>query len=207
MGLSRGRETTERTLALEMFAQHRARRGRRKPNRWLDPRQLERTATLNGDLKPTDLKPGSNKRVWWLCPTCGYEWDVAPKDRRRGEQCPECAERQRNITKSTPKPGRSLADLYPGIAAEWHPTKNAPLTAADVNPGSKKKRWWRCQTCSHDWETDPDHRTRRGGGCPRCRYKNLSRTKATPKPEESLAERNQCGAVSGDLHYASPRPN
>jgi hypothetical protein len=116
--------------------------------------------------------------------------EVAPKDRRRGEQCPECAERQRSLTKSTPKPGRSLLDLYPDIAAEWHPTKNAPLTAADVNAGAKKKRWWKCRTCGHDWETDPDHRTRSGRGCPKCGYRQVSRTKSTPKPGESLAEKN-----------------
>jgi len=147
--------------------------------------------TRNGDVKPTDVKPGSNKRRWWQCGTCGHEWEVEPKDRRRGEQCPECAERQRNMTKSTPKPGRSLADLYPDIAAEWHPTKNVPVTAADVNPGSKKNRWWRCRACGHDWETDPDHRTRRGDGCPKCSYRDRSRIKATPKPGESLAEKNR----------------
>src|ERR1700756_3347464 len=112
-----------------------------------------------------------------------------PADRRRGERCPVCAERQRSITKSTPKPGQSLADLYPEIAAEWHPTRNDPVTAADVNPGSKTRRWWKCRTCSNDWETDPDHRTRRGDGCAKCRYQQLSQTKATPKPGESLAEK------------------
>jgi rubrerythrin len=124
--------------------------------------------TLNGDITPTDVKPESNKPRWWQCPTCGHEWEVAPTDRRRGEQCPECAERQRPITKSTPKPGRSLADLRPDIAAEWHPTKNTPLEAADVNAGSKKPRWWQCPTCGHEWSTTPDKRTRRGDGCPKC---------------------------------------
>lgn len=145
-------------------------------------------STLNGDLKPTDLKPASNKKVWWQCDE-GHEWKVSPSNRRRGEQCPECAEVQRHLTKSTPKPGQSLADLNPDIAAEWHPTENAPLTAADVNPGSKKKRWWRCKTCGHDWQTEPDKRTRRGDGCPKCRYARVSRTKSTPKPGESLAEK------------------
>ena len=159
---------------------------------------LEWHPALNGDLKPTDVKPGSNKRVWWQCPTCNHEWAVAPKDRRRGEQCPECAERRRHITKSTPKPGSSLAELYPDIASEWHPTKNAPLAAADVNPGSKLKRWWRCKTCDHEWQTEPDKRTRRGDGCPACRYARVSRTKSTPKPGESLAEKNP--ALAAEWH-------
>jgi hypothetical protein len=123
--------------------------------------------TLNDDLKPTDVKPGTRKRVWWQCSE-GHEWQVAPHDRVRGEQCPVCGERQRHITKSTPKPGRSLADLFPDVAAEWHPTSNAPLTATDINPGSKKLRWWKCRTCGHVWMTTPDKRTLRGDGCREC---------------------------------------
>jgi hypothetical protein len=143
----------------------------------------------NGDLKPTDVKPGSQKKVWWQCHQ-GHEWRVAPAHRRRGERCPECAAHQSSITRSTPKAGRSLAELYPEIAAEWHPKKNNPLTAADVKPGSRKKRCWKCREYGHDFETSPDKRTRRGDGCPTCRYKRSSRTKATPKPGESLAEKD-----------------
>jgi hypothetical protein len=62
----------------------------------------------------------------------------------------------------------SLADLDPEVAAEWHPTLNAALTAADVNPGSKTPRWWICSVCGHAWVTTPDKRTRRGDGCREC---------------------------------------
>ena len=34
--------------------------------------------TLNGDLKPTDVKPGSNERVWWRCDE-GQEIGPPPK--------------------------------------------------------------------------------------------------------------------------------
>ncbi len=145
--------------------------------------------TRNGDLKPTDVRPASGKRVWWLCAE-GHEWSVDPADRQRGEQCPTCAERQRSLTKSTPKPGLSLQDVRPDVAAEWHPTKNAPVTPADVNPGSKQKRWWICLSCGHEWHAQLAHRAIRGDGCPGCRYAKLSTTKATPKPGESLAEKD-----------------
>jgi hypothetical protein len=39
----------------------------------------------------------------------------------------------------------SLATLFPKLAKEWHPTKNAPLTPADVFPGTHKKFWWKCK--------------------------------------------------------------
>lgn len=153
--------------------------------------------TLNGDLSPNDFKPGSHKRVWWQCAE-GHVWEVSPSNRRRGERCPTCAELQRSITKSTPKAGQSLADLHVEIAADWHPSKNAPLAAGDVNPGSKTPRWWLCRTCAHEWRTDPDHRTRRGDGCPKCRYARLSRTKSTPKPGRSLAETHP--TLAGEWH-------
>jgi predicted metal-binding protein len=144
--------------------------------------------TRNGDLKPTDVKPASNKKVWWQCAK-GHEWLVAPCDRLRGEQCPKCAKREKALRRATPKLGASLADLYPEIAVEWHPTKNRPLTASNVNPGSKTRRWWKCRNCSHDWQTDPDHRTRRGDGCPKCAPARQSKTASTPKPGQSLGEK------------------
>jgi Probable Zinc-ribbon domain/Protein of unknown function (DUF559) len=141
------------------------------------------------DHGPTDVKGGSNKRVWWRCNE-GHEWFVAPVNRRNGEKCPECSKRLSAIKRSIPKPGQSLTDLFPDIAAEWHATKNAPLTAADVNPGSKTPRWFKCGKCGRVWETQPDHRTRRGDGCPgMCRSERQSRTASKPKPGESLAEK------------------
>jgi ssDNA-binding Zn-finger/Zn-ribbon topoisomerase 1 len=145
--------------------------------------------TRNRPLKPTDVKPASHKRVWWLC-RYGHEWEVAPAHRRRGEQCPRCAIEQSARTRSTPTADTCLAALHPDIASEWHPTKNDPLTAADVNPGSPAKRWWQCRECHHDFQVSPSKRTLRGDGCPKCRYQRLSRTKATPKPGESLAEKD-----------------
>jgi ssDNA-binding Zn-finger/Zn-ribbon topoisomerase 1 len=123
--------------------------------------------TRNGELTAFDVRPASQKRVWWLC-TESHVWNVSPANRCRGEQCPECDEARRAIAKATPKPGRSLADLHPDIATEWHPTLNAPITAADVNPGARKKRWWQCKAAGHVWAAPPYKRANRGDGCPDC---------------------------------------
>lgn len=143
----------------------------------------------NGDVVPTSVRPASNKKVWWRC-EMGHEWFVAPAHRLRGERCPECSKNLSAIKRSTPEPGQSLADLYPHFAAEWHPTKNAPTQPAEVNPGSKLRRWWQCLECGSAWLTDPDHRTRRGDGCPKCSMKRMGLNKSIPKPGESLAEKN-----------------
>ena len=47
--------------------------------------------TLNGNLKPTDIVVSSNKKVWWLCPTCGYSYiNSVSKRHIRNQSCPEC---------------------------------------------------------------------------------------------------------------------
>ena len=46
--------------------------------------------TKNGDLKPTDVKYGSRKKVWWQC-EYGHEWQATIANRsslQRG--CPQC---------------------------------------------------------------------------------------------------------------------
>jgi Probable Zinc-ribbon domain/Protein of unknown function (DUF559) len=44
--------------------------------------------TLNGALKPDQVRPASNKTVWWQCPD-GHEWQSRVVYRRR-YGCPEC---------------------------------------------------------------------------------------------------------------------
>ena len=52
--------------------------------------------TKNGDLKSTDVTPGSDEKVWWLCKKVeGHEWEAAIKSRSRGSGCPECYNRKR----------------------------------------------------------------------------------------------------------------
>lgn len=63
--------------------------------------------------------------------------------------------------------------VYPDIAKQWHPTRNAPLTAEDVSYGSGQKVWWLCPQ-GHEWKAVINSRSR-GCGCPYCSRRN-------PKP-------------------------
>lgn len=74
--------------------------------------------TRNGDLKPTQVKAGSSRPVWGQCVE-GHGSSVRPADRRHGEQCPKCAERQRHVAKAMPKPSLPLGDLFPEVAKDW----------------------------------------------------------------------------------------
>lgn len=47
-------------------------------------------------MKPSQILPNSNKKAWWLCPECGYEWrTLIPSRSARGSGCPRCAGRVR----------------------------------------------------------------------------------------------------------------
>ena len=45
--------------------------------------------TKNGDLKPTDVMSGSNKKVWWICKE-GHEWQAVISSRNAGRGCLIC---------------------------------------------------------------------------------------------------------------------
>ncbi len=62
---------------------------------------------------------------------------------------------------------RSLAILRPDLAAEWHPTRNGERDPNRVGQHSKRKVWWRCRDCGHEWQQSPKIRTQ-GNGCPAC---------------------------------------
>ncbi|MEH7000879.1 zinc-ribbon domain-containing protein [Priestia megaterium] len=123
---------------------------------------LEWHDTKNGDLRPNDVAPSSNRRVWWKCEK-GHEWEtsICNRIRIKGGNCPYC-------TNKRVCGDNCLATLRPEIAKEWHPTKNGLLTPYDVVMGSSKKVWWKCEK-GHEWETKVCNRTRKkGAGCHYC---------------------------------------
>lgn len=63
----------------------------------------------------------------------------------------------------------SLAERYPGIAADWDFEKNGGLTPEEVLPASNVKVFWKCQTCGYEWEAVICSRTaKKPSGCPAC---------------------------------------
>ena len=60
----------------------------------------------------------------------------------------------------------SLHIINPGLAKEWHPSRNGNLNPRNVTPGSGKKVWWICAE-GHEWEAAIYSRNR-GSGCPIC---------------------------------------
>ena len=70
-----------------------------------------------------------------------------------------------------PPLGKSLAEVNPELAKEWHPIKNNELTPFDVYPSQGRKVWWKCPKGEdHEWEASMNNRSK-GQGCSVCSNK------------------------------------
>ena len=66
---------------------------------------------------------------------------------------------------------RSIENLFPELAKQWHPTKNGKLTPKQFSIFSRKKVWW-LGKCGHEWDASVHARTS-GSDCPYCSNKRL----------------------------------
>ena len=44
----------------------------------------------NKELNPKSVTSNSNKKIWWKCSKCGYEWQAIISSRNNGAGCPKC---------------------------------------------------------------------------------------------------------------------
>ena len=113
----------------------------------------------NGDVNPSDVLPGSHKKVWWRC-SKGHEWEDAIRDRVNGKPCPYCSNYK-------VLPGfNDLATVNPEVAKEWNYEKNGALTPDQVKYSADIKVWWKCSQ-GHEWQAHIFNRSK-GHGCPYC---------------------------------------
>jgi superfamily II DNA or RNA helicase len=122
--------------------------------------------TKNGDLTPSKVTVGSNKKIWWKCPKGeDHEWEV-PVCERKKYGCGVCAGMVVVLS-------NCLATTDYDISAQWHPSKNGKLTAFDVTAGSNKKVWWKCPVGDdHEWVALVSNRKKQRG-CPICLNKKV----------------------------------
>ncbi len=113
----------------------------------------------NTPLLPTDVVPGTHKKIWWVCEK-GHSWRATVNSRAtQGIGCPCCS--GRNPTKD-----HNFAKRHPDLLGEWDYERNAAPPEA-MSPKSDKKVWWKCAN-RHSWEATLAHRVN-GTGCPKCR--------------------------------------
>ena len=111
-------------------------------------------------VKPDQVTPYSNRKFWWTCETCSHEWEAIVGHRVRGTDCPVCA--RKVVTMDN-----CIVATHPDLAKEY--SSRNPVPVNEVLAGSDKKYWWKCSTCSHEWEAVSYHRARGYCGCPSCK--------------------------------------
>tara|TARA_B100000315_G_C14571127_1_gene585569 strand:+ start:82 stop:2586 length:2505 start_codon:yes stop_codon:yes gene_type:complete len=112
----------------------------------------------NGNLKPSDVLPGTHRKAWWICEK-GHEHEQNIYGKMQGKGCAYCDGKKIGY-------GNDLKTNYPDIAKLWHPTKNGNLKPDMVTPGSSKKVWWICKK-GHEHFSAPKSK-HRFGKCPYC---------------------------------------
>ena len=118
----------------------------------------------NGDLLPSQITCGSEKKVWWKC-NKGHEWDAIVQHRSKGKGCPICS------GKRVLKGYNDLETVNSELAREWNYEKNGQLLSSQITCGSAKKVWWKCNK-GHEWSATVQHRSK-GKGCPVCAGKKV----------------------------------
>ena len=126
----------------------------------------------NEELLPSQVKAGSNKKVWWKC-SKGHEWFTKIGLRTYlKRKCPYCHHH-------TVMTGfNALATTNPELAKEWNYEKNAPLLPTQVFGRTAKKVWWICPR-GHEYKTAISNR--KTSSCPIC-----SKEQQTSFPEQAI---------------------
>jgi hypothetical protein len=123
-------------------------------------------STKNGYLRPEDVTPFSNRKVWWIC-SREHEWMASINSRGSSTRyggCPFCSNRR------VLSGYNDIGSQYPELKLQWHPTKNGKLTPEEIIAGSKRKVWWICKE-GHEWESSVYSRIRGNTDCPVCKNK------------------------------------
>ncbi len=116
--------------------------------------------TRNGSLKPTEVAPGSQQKVWWECEK-GHQYQCIILNKVTTDMpCPYCSNRL------TLKGFNDLETTDPALVAEWDYNKNIHINPTKVNRHSCRKAWWKCKE-GHSWEAAINTRAK-GSGCPFC---------------------------------------
>ncbi len=119
---------------------------------------LEWDGAANQGTPFFSLAANSKKKLSWVCPK-GHRYEAKVYARLAGDGCPYCSGKK-------VLPGfNDLCTTDPALAAQWDSEKNT-LQPTQVNRGSHKKIWWRCEL-GHSYEAEPYARAR-GNGCPYC---------------------------------------
>lgn len=115
--------------------------------------------TKNGELTPDQVRPFSEKTVWWQCPD-GHDFRsrISLRSQRNRQTCP--ADSGRLLITGE----NDLASKEPELAKDWDAELNG-VDASRIVAGVKERHW----TCAHGHrQLSTVANRRRAGGCTEC---------------------------------------
>ncbi|MCR1785408.1 zinc-ribbon domain-containing protein [Nocardioides carbamazepini] len=87
------------------------------------------------------------------------------------------------------RPKRSALDVAPHLVDELLRNETRPgVELSWLPPSAKDRCWWRCQTCTHEWQTSVEVRAYLGSGCPACGRTRVGRSTSLAPAGGSLAD-------------------
>jgi DNA-directed RNA polymerase subunit RPC12/RpoP len=108
----------------------------------------------------------TQSKFWWICER-GHYWQSTIAHRTAmGSNCPYCSNRRvlkgYNDFLTTNQNGE--------LINEWSYSLNEAngIFPDSIVEGSKKKVWWICSMCGHEWSTTISSR-KKGSSCPNCK--------------------------------------
>ncbi len=114
----------------------------------------------NGNLLPSQLAKGSERKIWWKCKN-SHSWQATLNSRVGGNGCPYCSNKKILVGYN------DLFTTHPSLKDEWDFKKNS-ISPLSITAGSNKKAWWICQKCNFSWNANISSRAKSGHGCPEC---------------------------------------
>ena len=135
------------------------------------PKALYWHPSKNGDVKPRNVFKNSGKKHWFKCDKCSHDFEKKLDNINRGTWCPYCSEPPNKMCEDE-ECRHCLENSFashPRVSC-WHPTKNGKIKPRDVFKNSRKKRWFKCDKCSHDFYAHP-FLINQGAWCPMCVHK------------------------------------
>lgn len=97
----------------------------------------------NQDFTMEKVTYASDKKVWWKCPNCDYEW--------YGKVCSMTSKKEKNLCPICKQKCRSIKYTHPYLVPYWNVERNENLSIFQVTHGSEKEVWWKCPDCQHEW--------------------------------------------------------
>ena len=136
-------------------------------------------------LDPETVSSHSQKKAFWKCPDCGYEWQASIRSRSRTPDACPCCESGTAIRKGV----NDFFTLLPEARDFYDFEKNKGIDVYSLAARSSEPLlWWKCPECGYEWQSPLAERitgtkgSYRFRGCQKC-YCTAIKNPVSDNPE------------------------